>query len=180
VNPEAGHPAPPPGRPRRGLLFRLIDLIGQATSLLVFALIAILLYGVVMRYVVDRPSVWVSEASGMIYAAYFLIGGAYALIHGDHVNVDILRARFSPRRKAALDLFTWLLFYAMMGTIFWLGLNYGWKSLLRLERSSTVWGPYIWPLKMLVPVSAFLMLVAGAMKTVADIRIVLGRTRGRR
>lgn len=155
--------------------YRTIDNIGRAISLLVFVLIAILLFGVIMRYLIDVPSIWVSELSGMIYAVYFLVGGSYALIHNDHVNVNIFREHLSLRSRAWLDLLTWSLFYIMIGTIFWLGIDYAKTSIERLETSSTVWGPYIWPVKLAVPVAAFLMLVAGAIKTLGDIRAILSK-----
>lgn len=154
-------------------VYRLIDRIGMIASLIVFVLIAILLYGVIMRYAVGLPSIWVSELSGLLYACYFLIGGAYALIHNEHVNVNIFRARLSPRRQAMLDLFTWLWFYLMMGVLFWLGIKYAYASVIRLERSSTAWGVYVWPVKLMLPISALLMLLGGAIKTVSDIRAIL-------
>lgn len=160
-------------RHSHGVAFRLIDTIGRATSLLIFALIAILLYGDVMRYAFSAPSTWVSELSGMIYACYFLIGGAYAVLHGDHVNVDVFRSRLSPRGMALLDIVTWTLFYIMIGVVFWLGCKYAYASVLRWERSSTTWAPYIWPVKLMLPVAAFLMLLAGARKTLNDIRTLI-------
>lgn len=166
--------------PALGLLYRLIDTVGRYTSFLLFFLLAILLYGVFMRYILGAPSVWVSELSGMLYACYFLVGGSYAILHREHVNVDIFRSRLSERSRAILDLFTWLLFYAMMGVIFWLGIRYAYNSVIRLERSSTVWGAYIWPIKVMLPVSALLMLLAGALKTMSDLIIVFRKPVARR
>ena len=82
-----------PGNPILRFAWKLIDQIGRVTSLLIFVLIAILLYGVIMRYVFGKPSIWVSELSGLLYACYFLIGGAYAVIHNEHVNVNIFRGK---------------------------------------------------------------------------------------
>ena len=154
-------------------IYHLIDKVGMVASLIVFILIAILLYGVIMRYAVGAPSVWVSELSGLLYACYFLVGGAYALIHNEHVNVNIFRARLSERHQAMLDLVTWIWFYLMMGVLFWLGIKYAYASIIRFERSSTVWGAYVWPVKLMLPVSALLMLLGGAIKTYSDIRTIL-------
>lgn len=150
--------------------FDVIDLVGRAASLLIFFMMAILCYGVIMRYALQSPSIWVSELSGMVYAVYFLIGGSYAILRNDHVNVDIFRAKLSERAKALLDLFTWLLFYCMIGVIFWLGIDYAYSSAIRLEKSPTVWGPYIWPVKLFVPFAAVLMLVSAIFKTAEDVR----------
>lgn len=154
---------------------RSIDNTGKIVSLLIFVMLAILLYGVIMRYLFNLPSIWVSELSGMIYACYFLLSGSFALLHDEHVRVDIFRRRFSPRKQAMIDLFTWTLFYLFIGVIFWLGIKYAYTSVLRMERASTVWAPYIWPVKALLPLSALLMLIAGAVKTLADIRLVFAK-----
>lgn len=152
-----------------------IEWIGRITSLLIFALIAILLYGVIARYVLNSPNSWTSELSGMLYACYFLLGGSYALLKSDHVSVNILRNRFSPRAGAVVDLFTWTFFYIFIGVIFWLGLDYAKDSIARMERSHSVWQPYIWPIKMMLPLSALLMLLAGVRKTLGDLMIVFGK-----
>ncbi|MFN3209901.1 MAG: TRAP transporter small permease subunit [Roseovarius sp.] len=153
----------------------LIEWIGRVTALLVFVLMAILLYGVVARYLLDSPTSWTSELSGMLYACYFLLGGSYALMKSEHVSVNILRDRLGRRTGAAVDLFTWTFFYIFIGVIFWLGLDYAQSSIARLERSHTVWRPYIWPIKLMLPLSALLMLLAALRKTLGDLRIVLGK-----
>ena len=158
------------------VVYKIIDNIGRIVSLLIFVLIAILLYGVIMRYIFNLPSVWVSELSGMIYACYFLISGSYALMYNEHVRVNIFRSRFSPRTQAAVDLLTWILFYLFIGVIFWLGIKYAYASVIRMERASTVWAPYIWPVKLLLRLSALLMLVAGLLKTIADLRLIFNRS----
>lgn len=151
---------------------RCIDWIGKATSILIFVLIGVLLYGVVMRYAWGRPSTWAGELSGLIYAVYFLVGGSYALVKGEHVNVNIFRQRLAPRTRALLDLVTWSLFYLFIGVIFWLGIDFAMKSIARMERSPTVWAPYIWPVKIFLPLSALLMLVVGVTKTISDIHLL--------
>ena len=54
--------------------------------------------------------------------------GAYVLKHGGHVNVDILYGRFSPRIRAIIDLFTWLLFFYFCGLLLVKGWEMAWDS----------------------------------------------------
>jgi TRAP-type mannitol/chloroaromatic compound transport system permease small subunit len=90
--------------------------------------------------------------------------------------VDVLYVRLSPRARAVLDLITWLLFYFFCGVMLWQGSQAGWKSFLRMERASTVWEPYIWPVKLCIPLAAFLMLLQGLTKTINDLFLaVTGR-----
>ncbi|GAJ07424.1 unnamed protein product [marine sediment metagenome] len=97
------------------------------------------------------------------------IGGAHTLYIKSHISVDIFYARFPLRTKAALDLFTWLLFYLFIGVLLWNGSMMFGVSLSRLENSNTTWGPPMYPAKFTVALGAFLLLLQGLAKLVRDI-----------
>jgi len=151
----------------------LNDCIGKATSMLIFLMIFALLWEVLMRYVFHRPTVWAHEFSTMVYAVFFLLGGAYALRWNSHVNVEIIYEKFSPKTKAAVDLLTWSLFYFFYIVMLWKGATYAWTATMRLEKSSTIWGPPIWPIKLFIPISALLFLLQGLSKTLSDVVMLL-------
>ena len=148
------------------------DRIGRAVSFLVYPMIGVLVWEVFMRYVFNRPTIWAHEMSALLYAVFFLLGGAYTLRWRAHINVDVLYVRLSPRSRAVLDLITWLLFYFFCGVMLWQGSQAAWKSFLRLERASTVWEPYVWPVKFCIPLAALLMLLQGFSKTVGDLYLI--------
>jgi TRAP-type mannitol/chloroaromatic compound transport system permease small subunit len=145
------------------------DGIGRAVSFLAYPMIAVLVWEVFMRYLFNRPTIWAHELSALCYAVFFLLGGAYTLRWKAHINVDVLYVRLSPRSRAMLDLVTWLLFYFFCGVLLWQGSQAAWKSFMRLERASTVWEPYIWPVKFCIPLAALLMLLQGFTKTISDL-----------
>lgn len=152
------------------------DGVGKAASLLVYPMIGVLVWEVFMRYVFNRPTIWAHELSALLYAVFFLLGGAYTLRWNAHINVDVLYLRLSPRQRAMLDLITGLLFYFFCGVLLWQGGQAAWKSFLRFERASTVWEPHIWPVKFCIPLAALLMLLQGATKTIKDIyRVFTGK-----
>ncbi|OGR24677.1 MAG: hypothetical protein A2277_03730 [Desulfobacterales bacterium RIFOXYA12_FULL_46_15] len=148
------------------------DRTGKAVSFLLYPMIAVLIYEVAMRYLFDRPTIWAHELSALFYAVFFLLGGAYTLRCNAHINVDVFYVRLSLRSRAVMDLFTWLLFYLFCGALLLQSSKFAWASFLNLERSSTVWEPYIWPVKFCIPLAAFLMLLQGLTKTVNDLYIV--------
>ena len=145
------------------------DGIGKAVSFLAYPMIGVLVWEVFMRYVFNQPTIWAHELSALFYAVFFLLGGAYTLRWNAHINVDVLYVRLSPRKRAILDLVTWMLFYFFCGVLLWQGCQASWKSFLRMERASTVWEPYIWPVKLCIPLAAFLMLLQGVTKTISDL-----------
>lgn len=160
----------------RAVLLRINTLnagVGRLFRYMILPLILVVCWEVFMRYAIGRPTAWAQELSGMIFAAYFLMGGAYTLQHNAHVNVDVLHSRLSPKGRAIVDLITWSMFYLFCGVLFYKSIDFAWSSVMILETSNTVWEPYIWPVKLVLPISALLILLQGLVKTISDISIVV-------
>jgi TRAP-type mannitol/chloroaromatic compound transport system permease small subunit len=83
------------------------------------------------------------------------------LVTGGHVNVDILYARFSPRTKAGVNLFSWLIFFLWCGALVWTGWIRGWESLMIRESESTAFGCPIYPVKLSLAVGGSLLFLQG-------------------
>jgi TRAP-type mannitol/chloroaromatic compound transport system permease small subunit len=150
------------------LINNVNDWVGKIVSMLIFPMIFILLWEVIMRYVFNRPTIWAHELGAMLYAVSFLLGGAYALRWGAHVNVEIIYNRFSNRVRAVIDLVSWLFFYLFCGALLLESMVFAWRAVLRMELSETVWAPPIWPIKLCVPLGASLILLQGILKTIGD------------
>jgi len=144
------------------------DRVGSIICLMIFAMMLVLVWEVFMRYGLNDPTFWAHETSQYFFGAHFILGGAFALRWGSHVNVEILYSFLSPRKKAILDLFTWLLFYLLCGFMLWRGWEAAWLSITRWEHTYSFWGPPLWPLRLTIPVGAALILLQGLTKTVND------------
>lgn len=154
---------------------RLNGWIGRYTSYVVLILFVLLLGDVIMRYVTQSPISWSSQASRLIFGVYAIIGGGYLLARRDHVNVDLFYAKFSPRGKAIVDIVTSVLFFLFIGVLLKESTSLAWDSISRLEVSyETTWQVPIWPSKTMIVVAAFLLLLQGIVKLIADVMIVLG------
>ena len=152
---------------------RMNELIGKAVSFLILILIGVIVYEIFVRYVLNSPTIWAHEVSQMVYGAYVILLGGYLQQRKGHVNVDILYQRFKPRTRAIIDLFTWLLFFAFCGVILVKGGEMAWDSFLYRETDSTVFAPPIYPLKMLIPLGAFLLLLQGLVKYIGDLKLAI-------
>ena len=97
------------------MLRRVVSALDRAAALLAgfgvaLAAVALLVslaaigYGVVMRYVVARPIVWVDELISYLLVAIVMLAAADAQRRGEHIAVDIVTDRLGPagRRMAAL------------------------------------------------------------------------------
>ena len=141
---------------------------GRIFCFLIIPIIGIVMLEVMLRYVFNAPTIWAHETSTMIFGAHFALGGAYTLLHRGHVNVDILYGRFPPRGQAIIDLITSTLFFLFCGLMLWKGAEFAWASILGRETSYTVWGPPLYPLKAVIPIAAFLLLLQGLAKFIRD------------
>lgn len=145
------------------------DLIGNIVGFLIYPIMLVLVFEVTMRYVFNSPTIWAHETSCMLYGTHFVLGGAYALRHGAFVNVEVLYMRFSKRKKAIIDLITWTMFYVFVGVLLWKGIPWAWESVSIREFSDSTWGPFVWPVKLTIPIAAFFMFLQGTTKTIKDV-----------
>ena len=153
---------------------KLNDWVGKVVSFFILVVALVIGYEIVLRYIFNNPTKWAHETSTMFFGAFIILGGAYTLLHGSHVSMDLIYGRLSVRKKAILDVITFILFALFCYALIWYGGKTAWKSILLLERGSTVWGPPIYPFRLLLPLGAFLLLLQGLAKLVRDIITLRG------
>ena len=146
---------------------------GKAVSMLVLVMVASLTYEVIMRYAFTAPTIWAHELSTMIFGGYYVMGGAFALYYGTHVNMDLLHRRLSVRKRAIVDVFTSMLFFVFIGVLLWKSAALAVESVQFMEYSSSMWRPPIYPVKVSVPVAAALILLQGLAKFIRDLATVI-------
>lgn len=180
-------------------LSRGVDSLNKAIGLIVmysvFVLMGILLWSSISK-TFFLPSLWTLELAQFAMVAYYMLGGPYALLSGGHVRMDLFYGDWSLRRKATIDTVTVLflifylgiLFYGALGSTayslgywgkapleFFAGLITGSEEIGRMERSSTAWRPYIWPIKAIMIIGLILMLLQALSELIKDIARALGR-----
>jgi TRAP-type mannitol/chloroaromatic compound transport system permease small subunit len=93
-------------------------------------------------------------------APLILFGMSYALLHGEHVRVDVLYANFSARTKLIVDVISQVLCILISLIIVWLSVKYVSQSYLVGETSADPGGlPYRWALKALIPIGFVLLIL---------------------
>ena len=160
-------------------VLKYIDNLSRATGVFACALILIvlgvILYEVLMRYVFSTSQIWAYETSQFAFGTLIVIGGAYTLLHQAHVRMDIFYSRMSPRGRAIMDIITFVFFLTFVGLLLWKGWTVGWRSFNFGERSESAWAPPTWPVKLMIPVGAFLVLLQGLAFLARDILYLMGK-----
>ncbi|MEQ8589353.1 MAG: TRAP transporter small permease [Thalassobaculaceae bacterium] len=132
-------------------------------------LIALVVWEVFLRYVVNAPTTWGNELITYLFAGYILLGGGYTLLHRDHVAMDIIYSQLSPRKKSILDVLTagFVLIYCLVllqqtGIMTYEAWEAG-------QRAGTDWGPPLYPVYAAMPIGAGLLLLQAIAKLFRDL-----------
>ncbi|MCT4609287.1 MAG: TRAP transporter small permease subunit [Pelagimonas sp.] len=163
--------------------------IGRVTMYGIFVIMAILLWSSISKTFFN-PSLWTLEMAQFAMVAYYILGGPYSIQMGSNVRMDLFYGEWSTRRKAAVDSITVLFLMFYLGVLFYGGLSStayslgywgqdpiafftglltGQEQIGRLERSPTAWRPYIWPIKAVMLLGVFLMLLQAVSELFKDI-----------
>ena len=157
---------------------KLSKFFGIIASLLLIPLLAFTGYEVIMRYAFNSPTIWVWDVNIMLFAGVITLGGADVLRTGSHVGMDILVQNFQPRNRAILDLFSSVFFYIGLLVLLIFSWDQAWMAWEYRETMSTIWAPPIYPMKMLVPIGTFLVLLQGVVHTIKNVSAVFYISKG--
>ncbi|WOF72563.1 TRAP transporter small permease subunit [Parvibaculaceae bacterium PLY_AMNH_Bact1] len=148
--------------------------IGRAMMYGIFVMMGILLWSSISK-TFFLPSLWTLEVAQFAMVTYYILGGPYSIQLGSNVRMDLFYGNWSVRKKAWFDSFTVLLLIFYLGVLLYGAIDSTSYSLQYGERNPTAWRPYLWPIKSIMTVGLFLMLlqaISELFKDIAKIRKV--------
>ncbi len=161
----------------RARIERLVDVVGECTSWVALAIIALMATNVLLRYLFNTGSVWSQELEWHLLVPLILFGTSYALRHGDHVRVDIIYGRFSPRTKVIVDLVSAILCIAISALFIWFSLHYVQQAYVIDEGSPDPGGlPHRYLLKGLIPIGFALLLLQSIASALGSLEKLRGKS----
>ena len=146
---------------------------GKGVAYFILAGIVVLVWEVISRYLFHHPTMWAHGISQRLFATYYILAGAYVLRYNQHVTVDIIYNRLSSRTRAILSLIGDVCIFVFCVVLLWKGIDFAWTSLSQLEPDETPWRAPIYPVKMMVPLGALLVLMQGLAKFIRDLMAVI-------
>jgi TRAP-type mannitol/chloroaromatic compound transport system permease small subunit len=126
-------------------------------------------YEVIARFLYNSPTNWVHESMFLMYGMQYMISGAYAYREDQHVRVDVIYSKLSPRGKAIADIVSSVFFFIFTLTLLWTGGRFALDAVNNAETSFTEWGVQYWPVKLTIPIGAALIVLQGISKLIKDI-----------
>jgi TRAP-type mannitol/chloroaromatic compound transport system permease small subunit len=136
---------------------------GKAFSWLILVLTLGVSYEVFVRYVLSAPTTWAFDFSYITYGALFLMAGAYTLSRNGHVRADVIYRFLKPRTQASFDLVLYIIFFLPAVAAFMYS-GYIYAEMSVRFREVSIFSPAgvpVFPLKALIPITGFLLLLQG-------------------
>ena len=121
------------------------------------------------------PSLWTLEIAQFAMVAYYILGGPFSLQIGANVRMDLFYGGWTDRKKAWFDAFSILLLIFYLGVLLYGAFDSTTYSLQYNERSPTAWRPLLWPIKIIMCVGIFLMLLQAISEFFKDIAKLKGK-----
>ncbi|MBN8757228.1 MULTISPECIES: TRAP transporter large permease subunit [Variovorax] len=97
-------------------------LVDGLAAALVLADVAVLLAGVVARFVLHQPLIWSDELASMLFIWLAMLGAVVALRRGEHMRMTAMVSKLPPQRRRlaeAIALYAALAFLAMVAWPAW-------------------------------------------------------------
>ncbi len=154
---------------------KLNEWVGKSAAWLGLAAVLVCAATALARYALNIGSNAWLEIQWYFNAAVFLLIAAWTLKRNDHVRIDVIFGRLSPRTQAWIDLLG-AFFMLLPATLIiaW----YSWPSLVNSihvnEYSSDPGGLVRWPVRLLIPVAFTLLALQGVSEIIKRVAFLRG------
>lgn len=158
------------------------DRVGRAVSWLMFGMVAVVFGDVIFRYLFNRSWVFVQELEWHLFGIVYLLAAGYTMLYNEHVRVDIVYAKLSPRAKAWVD-FTLLfvMFFPSCLLVIYTTWPFVRNSFQVYEGSPDPGGiPARWALKSVIIVAFLLLVLQGISQAIKSFYWAMGWERPER
>ena len=124
----------------------ILKIIGRievfiANSTLVALFLAVL-WGVMTRYITEKPAVWTTELSGILFTWTVFLGSTTAFREGQHIQINLLVECLPTIASKAVELISRLLVSVFLVFVAYLSYKMMMKGMTRLSPVLNI--PFFW------------------------------------
>ena len=117
------------------LVFARLSMMGTA------AIVLVMLFEVVSRYVFASATLWANELSLWIAGFVFLLAGLYAMQQRSHIRIYVIYDLFPRWARKLADAVSVVLTLVFTALLIWGGYNEALSKFIRWETFGTAWDP---------------------------------------
>ena len=145
---------------------RISRTAGETLSWLFLVSVVLTCYEVFMGWAFRAPTIWVHDATIMMSATCFLLGGAYALQGGHHIRITFVYDLLPPPAQRLCDLRGLLLTLVYLLALAWFSGMQASNSIRIVEMSGRAWN---FPMPMVIRTALFLGAALLALQATAEL-----------
>lgn len=153
----------------------LNERVGQAAKWLVLVCVLVSSGNAMFRYIFNNSSNAWLEMQWYLFGGVFLFCAGYALLHNEHIRIDVVASRWSARTRAKIDIFGTLFFLLPLAFLLiklsWPVFMNAWNS---GEISANAGGLVRWPARLMIPVGISLLLLQGVSELIKRFAFLKG------
>ena len=157
------------------LIDKINERVGKGAFWLVLVMTLISAGNATYRFIFNDSSNGLLEIQWYLFAAVFLLCSPYTLQKNEHVRIDVISGKFSPRGLAIIDIIGTLFFLLpMVVLVLWLSLPLVADSFRINEMSANAGGLIRWPVKILLPIGFTLLALQGLSELIKRVAFLMG------
>lgn len=152
------------------------DKVGKIVYWLVLASVVVSSGNAVVRYALSESSNKWLELQWYMFSAVFLLCAGYTLLNNQHIRIDIVNHRLSPRSRNLIDVIGHVFFLIPLCILLLSeGWPYFWDAYQSGEMSSNAGGLIRWPARFLIVAGFALLLAQAFSELIKRIAVMMGR-----
>ena len=157
------------------LIDALNEQVGRLSYWLILVAVLVSSGNATMRYAFNMSSNAWLEIQWYLFSAVFLFCAGYALLHNQHVRIDVISGRLSKRARAWIDILGTLFFLLPMSiAIMWMSWPVFVQAWELQEMSGSAGGLIVWPARLMLPIGFFLLILQGISELIKRVAFLLG------
>lgn len=153
----------------------LNERIGRAATWLVLIVVLISAGNAVSRFAFNISSNGMLEIQWYLFSAIFMLCSGYVLKLNEHIRIDVIAGRMSPRAQNWIDVFGFLVFLLPMALIVaylsWPVFMNAWTT---GETSPNPGGLVRWPVRLLMPIGFLLLILQAVSELIKRLAFLFG------
>ena len=149
--------------------------IGRAVSWLVLAAVLVSAGNALIRKAFDMSSNAWLELQWYLFSAVFLLAAAHTLQRNEHIRIDVVSGRLSPRIRDWIDIVGHVIMLTPFAVLMiYEAAPYVRASFAQGERSANAGGLVLWPAKALILAGFLLLFLQGLSEIVKRAAVMRG------
>lgn len=122
---------------------RIVKVIRVITGVMIGALLLVVVFQVVWRGILDKPTPWTEEMCNILITYVTFIGGIAVLHRGEHLAIDLVSEHVSPKWKNAFQVLYIVIYLFVSGYLAYYGTQLCLNPMIYLQKTQAMQIPRV-------------------------------------